>query len=206
MKSYYELFNCAKDADKRDIKRAFHALAKKLHPDVSRDSRTFVEVLKAYETLVDDEKRAVYNITLLKLPGQLKLPKERVSFALSLSDVAQLRLPSRTGRRRKSWNPKGYHVRVSLTRAELAGGSIAEIGLPAHVVCPSCGGNRVHCNLCSFRGFVLKAVPVSVPIPRHLSHGDIFAFPLRTLKNKTYAYFMLDTLYLKVMLFRETAL
>ena len=180
MRTYYDLFNLEKDADKQDIRRAFHRLAKQLHPDVSKDDGLFVEVLVAYKTLIDDEKRAAYN--------------NRIS-------DGGFRPPARCAQSRKpgAWNPKGYHVGVGVTRAEMHAPSAVEVGVPAHVVCPACGGDRVHCNHCSYRGYVLKAVPVMVPIPTDLCHGAVFAFPLREIKNKRYAFFMVDTLYLKVM-------
>jgi molecular chaperone DnaJ len=205
VRTYYDLFNLEKDADKQDIRRAFHRLAKQLHPDVSKDDGLFVAVLAAYKTLIDDEKRSVYNDRIsdggFRLTARRPLPCSRVSFALSLEDVVRFKPPARRGQRRKpgEWNPKGYHVRVGVTRAEMRAGSTVEVGVPAHVVCPACGGDRVHCNHCSYRGYVLRAVPVMVPIPTDLSHGAVFAFPLREIKNKRYAFFMVDTLYLKVV-------
>ena len=205
MRTYYDLFNLEKDADKQDIRRAFHRLAKQLHPDVSKDDGLFVEVLVAYKTLIDDEKRSAYNNRIsdggFGPATRQTLPGSRVSFALSLEDVARFRPPARCGQSRKpgAWNPKGYHVGVGVTRAEMHAPSAVEVGVPAHVVCPACGGDRVHCNHCSYRGYVLKAVPVMVPIPTDLCHGAVFAFPLREIKNTKYAFFMVDTLYLKVM-------
>jgi DnaJ-class molecular chaperone len=240
MSTYYDLFNLGKDADKRDIKRAFHALAKQLHPDVhlnvhsdsassdmhrnvSSGGGSFLEVLAAYETLIDDGKREAYNATLRALEKDIekdlargrsrnvRLPKSRVSFALSLKDIASLRVPPREGNRRRRGfsNPKGYHVCVDLTEAELAMGSLVEIDVPAHVVCPVCRGDRVHCAFCSSKGQVLRAVPVAVPIPGHIAHGEVFSVPLRTLRGtvdvstKGYAFFMIDTLFVKVRIFED---
>jgi molecular chaperone DnaJ len=228
MRTYYDLLNLEKDADKRDIKRAFHALAKRLHPDVRRsrapEAGGFLEVLAAYETLVDDRKREAYNETLRSLAGgaartaETRLPKSRVSFALSLRDVASpryvasLRAPPPAGGRgrRGPSNPKGYHVCVGLTEAELARGSSVEIDVPAHVLCPVCRGDRVNCAFCSSKGQVLRAVPVAVPIPAHLGHGDVFALPLRAPRGKGdapgkgYAFFMIDTLFVKVRIFEDS--
>ena len=228
MRTYYDLLNLDKDADKRDIKRAFHALAKRLHPDVYRsrasDVGGFLEVLAAYETLIDDRKREAYNASLRTLEediakaaarertGNVRLPKSRVSFAISLKDIASLRVPQREGHRRRHGlaNPKGYHVCIELTESELARGSSVEIDVPAHVVCPVCGGDRVNCAFCSSKGQVLRAVPVAVPIPGNLGHGEVFALPLRTFKgkgdvpNKGYAFFMIDTLFVKVRIFEDS--
>jgi molecular chaperone DnaJ len=240
MRDYYELLNLDKDADKRDIKRAFHELAKQLHPDVYRNEPSdsgssdrygnvpsgvgFLEILTAYETLIDDGKREAYNAALQALEEDIErtiakgrarnvfLPKSRVSFAISLKDVASLRVPPRKGnhRRRGFANPKGYHVCVDLTESELAMGSLVEIDVPAHVVCPVCRGDRVHCGFCSSKGQVLRAVPVAVAIPGHLTHGEIFALPLRTprgkgdISTKGYAFFMINTLFVKVRIFEDS--
>lgn len=61
----YEILGVPKDASEQDIKKAFRALAKELHPDVSGDDPVkvarFKEVAAAYETLADTEKRAAYD-------------------------------------------------------------------------------------------------------------------------------------------------
>lgn len=207
MKSYYELLNIDADADKRDIKRAFHKLAKRYHPDLSSKNGMFLKILNAYETLVDDNKRKLYNLKNTRVkPGiERVLPKNRVSFALSLQDLVDLRCFYRktTVRRSGHFKPKGYDVSVYLTNSELTDGSIVNIDIPAHVVCPVCGGNRVFCSLCSHKGQILKAVPVPVTIPPDLEDGEIFSVPLRKLKQKKYAYFMVEDLYVKIKIFQE---
>jgi curved DNA-binding protein len=53
-----------RDASKDDIKRAYKKLARKYHPDVSKEEdaeERFKEVGEAYEVLKDPEKRAAYN-------------------------------------------------------------------------------------------------------------------------------------------------
>jgi DnaJ-class molecular chaperone len=207
MKTLYELLNVTTNADKQDIKRAFHRLAKQHHPDLSSDSSMFLKILDAYETLIDDKKRKIYNT--IQLYEQVKkspiLPKNRVSYAVSLQDLVDMRCFNRktNGRRSGHFKPKGYDVCVYLTRSEIKNGSVVKIDLPAHVICPSCGGNRVHCSLCSHKGHILKAVTVPVPIPRGLGDGEIFYLPLRRLRQKEYTYFMIENLYIKIKLFQE---
>ena len=63
-KDYYETMGVARNASQDDIKRAYRKLARKYHPDVSReaDAETrFKEVGEAYEVLKDLEKRAAYD-------------------------------------------------------------------------------------------------------------------------------------------------
>lgn len=64
MADYYETLGVGKDADKDEIKSAFRKLARQYHPDVNKASdaeEKFKELGKAYETLMDDEKRSLYD-------------------------------------------------------------------------------------------------------------------------------------------------
>lgn len=61
---YYEILGVDKNASKDDIKSAFRKKARTLHPDVNKApdaEEKFKELGKAYETLMDDNKRATYD-------------------------------------------------------------------------------------------------------------------------------------------------
>lgn len=63
-KDYYKIMGLERNATQDDIKRAYRKLARKYHPDVSKekDAETrFKEVGEAYEVLKDPEKRAAYD-------------------------------------------------------------------------------------------------------------------------------------------------
>lgn len=61
-KDYYEVLGVDKKASKDDIKKAFHKLAHKYHPDKSSgDADKFKELSEAYSILSDDKKRAEYD-------------------------------------------------------------------------------------------------------------------------------------------------
>lgn len=61
-KNYYDVLGVAKTASKDDIKKAFHKLAHKYHPDkAAGDAEKFKELSEAYSILSDDKKRAEYD-------------------------------------------------------------------------------------------------------------------------------------------------
>src|SRR5439155_25824652 len=61
----YEVLGVPRDADDREIKKAFRTLARELHPDVNRHDpeaeEKFKEAAEAYEILSDTERRSVYD-------------------------------------------------------------------------------------------------------------------------------------------------
>ncbi|KAI5617586.1 dnaJ-like subfamily B member 9 isoform X1 [Silurus asotus] len=63
-KDYYDILGVPKDASERQIKKAFHKLAMKYHPDKNKnpDSEAkFREIAEAYETLSEEKKRREYD-------------------------------------------------------------------------------------------------------------------------------------------------
>jgi molecular chaperone DnaJ len=61
-KDFYNVLGVEKGASKDEIKKAFHKLAHKLHPDKNGgDDTKFKEANEAYQTLMDDKKRATYD-------------------------------------------------------------------------------------------------------------------------------------------------
>ena len=63
-KDYYDIIGVKRGATQDEIKRAYRKLARKYHPDVSKEAdaeQRFKEIGEAYEVLKDPEKRAAYD-------------------------------------------------------------------------------------------------------------------------------------------------
>jgi curved DNA-binding protein len=63
-KDYYEVLGVTRGAKAEEVKRAYRKLARKYHPDVSKEKNAenkFKELQEAYEVLKDPEKRAAYD-------------------------------------------------------------------------------------------------------------------------------------------------
>src|SRR4029078_10702732 len=63
-RDYYEALGVSRTASADDIKKAYRRLARKFHPDVSKEKDAeakFKQLQEAYEVLKDPEKRAAYD-------------------------------------------------------------------------------------------------------------------------------------------------
>ena len=61
-KDYYDVLGLARGASKDDVRKAFHKLAHKYHPDKKGgDEAKFKEINEAYQVLSDDKRRAEYD-------------------------------------------------------------------------------------------------------------------------------------------------
>jgi curved DNA-binding protein len=64
-KDYYEILGVERAASQNDIRKAYRKLAKKYHPDVSKEKNAdarYREINEAYEVLKDPDKRAKYDM------------------------------------------------------------------------------------------------------------------------------------------------
>lgn len=81
MPHYYEILEIRREANRVEIKAAFRIQAKKCHPDLHPAKAGWAhgrmrEILRAYEVLIDDEKRAIYDRTIAHL-DRMKAPSLR---------------------------------------------------------------------------------------------------------------------------------
>ena len=67
METCYEILGVSRDATPDEIRAAYRRLAKQYHPDINQDpdaNERFIAIQQAYETLIDPEARARYDIAL----------------------------------------------------------------------------------------------------------------------------------------------
>jgi curved DNA-binding protein CbpA len=62
-RTLYDILGVHKTASKQKIKEAYKKRAKETHPDVGGDEDEFKLIAEAYEVLMDDDRRAIYDST-----------------------------------------------------------------------------------------------------------------------------------------------
>lgn len=150
-KDYYKVLGVARDASADDIKKAYRKLARKYHPDVSKEPATeekFKEIGEAYDTLKNPEKRAAYDQLGSYQAGQEFRPPPDweqhfhthfTSDGMDFSDVdlADLLAGLARGRQRTA-RPSGveipmpgedYEMTAALTLEEAARGTEVDVNL-----------------------------------------------------------------------------
>jgi molecular chaperone DnaJ len=73
MADFYSLLDVSENASEEDIRKAYRRMAKQFHPDVNKShdaSARFVLINKAYEVLIDRQKRFVYDQKNNETTGQ----------------------------------------------------------------------------------------------------------------------------------------
>ncbi|KAF7138565.1 hypothetical protein RHSIM_Rhsim07G0208600 [Rhododendron simsii] len=150
-RDYYEILGVSKDASRDEIKKAFHALAKKYHPDANKNSpsakRKFHEIRDAYETLQDADMRAQYD----RVKTLFSLSSQDVKY--TANDAEGFRYassPQFSGSFHKIFSEifeneaenfaSDIQVELSLSFSEAAKGCTKHLSFDASVPCDSCDG------------------------------------------------------------------
>ncbi len=174
-RDYYETLGISKSASKEEIKKAYKNLAKKYHPDITKDKSSeekFKEISEAYAVLSDDQKRANYNQFGHDGFDQ-RFSQEDIfrdfdfdifrDFGFggfdSIFDVFFGR-----GNRRAKRRGADLRYDLDISFEEAAFGIVKTIKFPGHSVCNSCNGTGAEgnsfetCANCNGNGQVSKTM------------------------------------------------
>lgn len=179
-RDYYEVLGVAKNANADEIKKAYRKAAIKYHPDKNPGDKEaeekFKEAAEAYDVLSNPEKRARYDqFGHAGMSGAAGAGGGFGGFGggFSMEDIfsqfgdifgghfsgGSYRTSSSGGRRVSRGTD--IRVRVKLTLAEIAAGTVKKLKINKQIACPKCGGTGAKdansystCSTCNGAGYV----------------------------------------------------
>lgn len=168
-KDYYEVLGVSKNADAKEIKKAFKMLAKKYHPDINKADdaeERFTEVQDAYAVLSDENKRAQYDQYGHAAFEQMN-HGHHASEGFDFSDIFSDIFGGGFGGFSRQQNPNGprngrdMEMQIELTFKEAVYGTSKDININVENDCQTCNGSGAKdpskvqtCNTCAGHGRV----------------------------------------------------
>lgn len=163
---YYDVLGVGRNASSDEIKRAFRAKAKTLHPDINKAEdaeEQFKELNEAYAVLSDDQKRAAYDRF-----GHAGVSGNAGGYGTAdFSDIGDIfeQFMGFGGARTRSANaPRrgaDLHVKLNIDFEESVKGTQREIEIERKEICSHCNGSGAEpgsqvstCGTCNGRGEV----------------------------------------------------
>ncbi|MCF8009440.1 MAG: molecular chaperone DnaJ [Halanaerobiales bacterium] len=167
-KDYYEILGVSRDADQKEIKKAYRKLAKKHHPDMNdgeeKASEKFKEISEAYEILSDPDKRKRYDQY-----GHSGINEDDFNFDDfarggfgGFEDIFDMFFGGGMGgmnRRRGPQRGRDLQYKLKITFKEAAFGTKKKITIPRTEECPKCDGTGAEtksdiktCSKCNGQG------------------------------------------------------
>jgi len=156
---YYEVLGITKNASEDEIKKAFHKLAHKYHPDKGGDENKFKEINEAYQVLSNKEKRNQYDQFGRVFEGGMPGGNQEQGFDFNwvwgnqnqnqdldlgdLSDIFEDFLGFGGKRSTKRNHKKGRDIQIDIeiSLEQTLKETVEKINLAKTVICHRCKGN-----------------------------------------------------------------
>lgn len=190
MSSYYRVLGVSRNADLREIRRAYWSLARRVQRESRRDASAsdLTEIQRAYDTLSDLARRQMYDARRsaplsASAEGSYVVPdvvpaldnddvaKEFPSMATIARIVPQMRAAFSV----EAEVGENHTTRVELTPKEAHEGVRIPFHLPVRPVCPMCGGRgelwTEPCGVCAGTGAGSLSHQLHLPVPPGVRHG-----------------------------------
>ena len=163
MNDYYKDLGVSRDAKPEDVKRAYHRMARKLHPDVNADDEAegqFKRVSQAYDVLSDADKRRAYDSGADPYGGASSSFGQGFSFS-DVMDAFFGQAAGGAGRGPRSRQSRGQDalIRLDIDMSEAVFGVERELTIDTAVACGTCHGDGSQpgtgtrtCDVCAGRG------------------------------------------------------
>ncbi len=194
-RDYYDILGVPRAASKEDVKKAFRQLARKYHPDVSKEpdaEARFKEINEAYSVLSDDEQRARYDrFGHAGVDDSIGFTGGFPGFEEIFADFfGGFRTTTRRARRRRG---RDLQTSVTIDFEEAVFGVKKEIEITRQETCPVCGGSGAEpgtsprrCPECNGVGEVqqvrqtlLGSMIYANTCPRCQGRGEVIDTPCR---------------------------
>jgi DnaJ-class molecular chaperone len=205
-KDYYKILKISTDADKKEIKKAYRNLARKFHPDINRGNRfseeKFKEIGEAYSVLIDDNKRAQYDLLReIISSGSSRTEQARKQASEAYSSNASktnknaanklnfseiLRKVSASFGQRQKFTQTSETVKpqkgediiadIKVSISEAHSGTVRKVNILRTEYCSKCRGKRLlnggACINCNGSGEISHHKQLSVKIPANVKEGS----------------------------------
>src|SRR5215510_12044502 len=148
----YIVLGVEQSASESDIKRAYRRLARRFHPDINPGDRTaearFRQILEAYETLIDPDRRSRYDAGHLAEPERSRpscfegfdFSTRGVDHSATFGDLFAEVLSERGSRNDNPQRGADLHAEMVVAFEEALGGIQRSITVTRREVCRSCAG------------------------------------------------------------------
>jgi molecular chaperone DnaJ len=151
---FYIILGLSHGASELDIKRAYRRLARRFHPDVNPGDRTaavrFQQIVEAYETLMDPQRRSRYDSGLATEEDDARrtsgfegfdFSTRGVDHSATFGDLFAEVLSERGARRSAPERGADLHQTIQLGFDEALAGAVRPVTLTRRETCRTCRGS-----------------------------------------------------------------